>query len=392
MSRPCEQILQRPDCQWGGDAQKAPMVLPEGTPHVVLARQCSGLYRNRRNDAACIYSTVDRYIVNPLCLPKSRHRLKKLLSCLCALVLLKGIWIALMREDGGSLLRGESRADVMARRAYLIEHAYERGESTEDMPGYLSAQFKGEWALVTYSMLTTALTNIAFAYPETQSEARLVIRTLIQRTLRPEIREFDLQRWGEDPIESLQGSHGHIGYLGHLNWMLGAYKLVGGEEEFDTLFHGISRALAQRLRSSPGSCLHTYPQEAIYTPDNVVVIASLANYGRIFGNELQEIVNRWVQDAQDRMLDPELKLLAFHLDEECRAIGGVRGSGAGWNSFYLPFIDAEFAGRQYQGLLSHLKQTRLLTGIREYPRGVFGLGDVDSGPVVFGFSPSGTGL
>ena len=30
--------------------------------------------------------------------------------------------------------------------------------------------------------------------------------------------------------------------------------------------------------------------------------------------------------------------------------------------------------------------------MREYPRGVFGLGDIDSGPVIFGFGVSSTGF
>lgn len=316
-------------------------------------------------------------------------RLKLLAAVIAVVVAVKSIWMSMMLEDGARVLAGETRAELFARRDYLLERVHAREMTTEDMPSSLGAQFQGEWAVGTYSMVTAAITNLAFIFADTREAGLLVVDELIERMRSTEIRRFDTERWGEDPLESLDGEHGHIGYLGHLNWMIGAHYFLGGDGRYDALFESISGALYRRLKASPGLCLETYPGE-IYVPDNVVVFASLANFSRLRGGRFGDL--GWVEHAKHSLLDPELGLLPFLLDQRCRPLGGVRGSGAGWNSFYLPYIDPVFASQQFAALKRGFLQTRVITGIREYPKGVVGVGDVDSGPVVFGFSPSGTGF
>lgn len=318
-------------------------------------------------------------------------RLKKYAIVLIALTVVKIPWVMIMVEDGASLLAGETKSDLLARRDYLIGRVHVHDLGVNQMPSYLESQFQGEWAVGTYSMFTAALTNIAFMFPETRSEALMVIDNLIERVRTPEIRLFDTQRWGEDPLESLDSDNGHIGYLGHLNWMISAHYFLGGDDRYDVLFSSITASLYRRLKNSPALCLETYPHE-IYVADNLVVFASIANFSRLRQGEYGDLARSWIAHAKLSLLDPTLGLLPFHLDSACKAIGGVRGSGAGWASFYLPYIDNEFATEQFKNLKKHLLQTRIITGIREYPKNVFGLGDVDSGPVLLGFSPSGTGF
>src|SRR5262249_32640793 len=160
------------------------------------------------------------------------------------------------------------------RREYLIHRVYGEKAASSDMPLYLPAQFQGEWAMGTYSMTAAALTNIAFIIPETREESVTVEKALIAQTLTHAMREFDLQRWGEDRVDSAGGGTVHIGYLGHLNWMMGAYEYAGGDGTYEPLFQAISSTLARRLKESPALCLATYPNELRYVPDNVVVLAS----------------------------------------------------------------------------------------------------------------------
>jgi hypothetical protein len=48
-------------------------------------------------------------------------------------------------------------------------------------------------------------------------------------------------------------------------------------------------------------------------------------------------------------------------------------------------IDSAFAAEQFTIFTKHFIETRFgLVGVREYPSGVIGIGDVDSGPVIFG--------
>lgn len=71
-----------------------------------------------------------------------------------------------------------------------------------------------------------------------------------------------------------------------------------------------------------------------------------------------------------------------------------RGSGAAWGVFYLAYADPHFAAQQYAQMRTTLADSVLsvIHGVREYPSGVSGSGDVDSGPVILGLSPSGTGF
>jgi hypothetical protein len=77
-----------------------------------------------------------------------------------------------------------------------------------------------------------------------------------------------------------------------------------------------------------------------------------------------------------------------------KVLGRRRGSYAAWTIYYLNWVDPNFAQDQYQ-LLKNNFAVRLpfgLATLREYPRGYDGPVDVDSGPVIFWLSTSGTGF
>lgn len=81
-----------------------------------------------------------------------------------------------------------------------------------------------EWALYSCSMLSAALSNISSLYPETKEENLRNIDKLIQIIRSSELRKYDSDRWGEDPLSSLSGNQSHVSYLSHLAWMIGSYK------------------------------------------------------------------------------------------------------------------------------------------------------------------------
>lgn len=324
----------------------------------------------------------------------SKKRLKFYAIAIAATVAIKIPWVWHCRESGESLLNGETLLELSARRRFLVNSLTQGGIAPSDMPFFLPDQFKGEWAIGTFSMTVAALTNIAFLDPDTREESLRTVERVIDQALTHENRFFDAARWSEDPLESLDGDSGHIGYLGHLHWMIGAYGFLGGDQRYREVYDKITVSFVRRYNRSPGLCLETYPGE-IYIPDNVVVFASLANYARLYpesSSDVSDLVQRWIVHARTKLIHSEYRVLPFHLDADCRPLGGPKGSGVGWDTFYLPFVDAQFAREQYDALKRTFLQTRIITGIREYPRGKFGLGDVDSGPVIAGFSPSGTGF
>lgn len=246
---------------------------------------------------------------------------------------------------------------------------------------------------MTHSLTAAALANLAFAYPETRAEALPAVSALIGKVLSPEIRAFDAQRWQEDPLVGLGGPQGHIGYLGHLNLMLAAYHAVGGDSPtYGRLFRAISSHLRARQEASPFWNAESYPGE-IYVADNAVVVASLAQFDRLFPEEATGTAGRWLDYMDRNLRDAETGLFPFALSARGEPLQGSRGSGSAWNTFFLFYADPAFARTQYARLQeSHGRQFPGLAAICEWPDCREGWWDVDSGPLIAGLSPSGSGF
>lgn len=321
-------------------------------------------------------------------------------------VVAKCFWMSAYAISGADVLSGQVRQDLWERRNYLLGIFRDKDAIFRAMPSDLSAHYQGEWALVTASMTVAALANLSSMYADSKADNLQYMQSIINDCLTQKYRQFDKDRWKTDAMDSLKTKEGHLGYLGHVNFMISAYKLVGGGDEFDKQFVEISTALVEKYGAVKNNLVETYPGE-IYIPDNVVAIASLQNLVKIAlassGSEsIRKIAPpcRWVardfvtKAKKDDWRDPRNGLLVFRVIANGGDRTRSRGSGAGWNSFYLPFIDQELALEQYQKLKSSMftKVWGVFPGIREYPEGATASGDVDSGPVIMGLSASGTGF
>lgn len=321
-------------------------------------------------------------------------------------VVAKCLWMSAFAISGADVLSGQVREDLWERRNYLLGIVRDKDAIFRSMPSELSPHYQGEWALVTASMTVASLANLSSMYVDSKADNLQYMQSIITETLTERYRQFDKDRWKTDAMESLKTKEGHLGYLGHVNFMISAYKLSGGGDEFDKEFVEISSALVEKYAAVKNTLVETYPGE-IYIPDNVVAIASLQNLVKIAlassgSEQIRKIAPpcRWVardfitNAKKETWRDSRNGLLVFRVIADGGDRTRSRGSGAGWNSFYLPFIDQDLATEQYQKLKSALftKVWGIFPGIREYPEGATASGDVDSGPVVMGLSASGTGF
>jgi len=321
-------------------------------------------------------------------------RISRRLLILCLLLaVIKTPWVLHFKVDANSLLNNTAKEEIMTRRAYLLSRLKNGSLDPNNMPKAIGAFFQGEWALGTCSMLAAALTNIAFIYPETRKESVQALDSLSKIVLQENFRHFDIVKWREDPIKSLASDNGHIGYLGHVSIILAARRILGGDQKYDSLLIKINEAISRRIMNNPFPYLETYPNE-IYTADNLVIYAGLKLYDKIFEKDHSSLYENFRNYTENNLMDPLTGLLTFNVSSSGHRISSSRGSGVGWNSFYLPFFDSNFASRQYK-----LAKTEMtgnfpfgLKAFREYPRGVSGFGDIDSGPVILGMSTSGTGF
>lgn len=309
-----------------------------------------------------------------------------------ALVLTRLVWLTACWVSTDSLHHREP-SDLMARRAYLLERLAKPNAAIKAMPHALPPQFRGEWALVTYSMTAMALANLAFLHPKSLPSARAALAHILREVQTPALREFDRARWhGEDPLASLSNDKGHIGYLGHLNLILAAHQALQPKQTPSPLFISVSLALRKKLQAQPTLLAQTYPGET-FLPDNCVVVASLALFARLNPQHDQGFAHRWRKHIYTRFRDPQTGLFVFRVTRAGDVVQHSRASGSAWNGFYLFYIDPSFAAAQFRRLKASFATRSLgLAGLREWPQGKEGAGDVDSGPLILGLSPAASGF
>lgn len=306
--------------------------------------------------------------------------------------IVKALWVILASVGIGNF--NTEKADILRRRNYLMEKVLTSPQGLVDMmPKAVGDQFQGEWALYSCSMLSASLVNIATLYPETREESKCAIDSLIGIVLSPELRRYDRIRWGEDPLESLDGGRSHVSYLSHLAWMIAGYKQVGGDGKYDQLYHSLCSTMNRRLLSSPGMNLQTYPGECVYVPDMLVAIVALESYSRQYGGKYSSTVGKWVDNMKKNHLSESGGIIASEVlsDYEGPNCITVRGSYTALSCYYLTFVDEDFAREQYDKFKAHFLKRRPVTGFKEYPHESPVLAfDVDAGPIILGLSATGT--
>ena len=304
---------------------------------------------------------------------------------------LKWLWVAVSTMGHGSF-DGE-KTEILRRRNFLANKLITSPDGVlNEMPSGIGRQFQGEWAMYSCSMFTAALVNIGKLYPEEREKSIKQIERLIDIVMSPELREYDAARWGEDPLESWDSENSHMSYLSILSWMISGYKAIGGGDKYDDVYYQACSTLNWRMQNSPTLNLLTYPNEAVYIPDMLVTIVALSNYSRQCDGRYNPIIKEWINKAKIEWTDKETGLIKSFLSYDGSEMPApVKGSYSALICYYLTFVDVDFAKEQYELLKKHFIQKNPMTGIREYNDRSCLVGmDIDSGPILFNLSPSGT--
>ncbi|HSD84985.1 MAG TPA: hypothetical protein VLG46_14050, partial [Anaerolineae bacterium] len=233
---------------------------------------------------------------------------------------------------------------------------------------------------------------------------------ITQALLHPEdtaLRQRNTQEvaWALNRLESAQGhapfpqhqavEYG-VFYLGWSNRLLGGWLSLQSAADRDAerveQFHRQSAALAQAFRQSPTHHLEAYPGGS-WPVDNVVALTSLRLHDDLYGTNYAEVIDLWLAYARIH-LEPATGLLPHRIDAQTGELqGGARASSLVMALCFLGELDADFAHEQYARLRELYAQPVLdFVLLREYPRGVSGPGDVDSGPLLGDISPIASGV
>lgn len=258
-----------------------------------------------------------------------------------------------------------------------------------------SASFDGEWLFGTYLMAALGFGQSALEHPELRDAHVALMGECIDRLLSREVRAFDRDRWGDDPIDALDrpaNRSDHTSYLGYLNLALGLHRQLDPASRFASLHDRITAHFAARYRAAPIQLLETYPGER-YPVDNAAAIASIAQHARLTQTDHGAIVATWTAYVRAHYLDPTTGLLRQSVAADGSPIDAPRGSGTALAAYFLSFADDPLSRELYAAVAQRLRGTVLGFGaVREYPASQAGRGDIDSGPIVFGYGVSATGF
>ncbi|GAB3840913.1 hypothetical protein [Dactylosporangium cerinum] len=150
-----------------------------------------------------------------------------------------------------------------------------------------------------------------------------------------------------------------------------------------------SAALGAAFDASASPFLTAYPGQA-WPVDSTVAIASLRLHDALLPARYTATVQRWLGGVRDR-LDPRTGLMPHRVSAGTGEPAEVaRATSQSIIHRFLPDIDPAFARDQYLRFRDQYVVRRLGPAVREYPAGMDGPADVDSGPLPLGVSLSAT--
>jgi hypothetical protein len=243
-----------------------------------------------------------------------------------------------------------------------------------------------EFMLFSYAYSSYALTNIAVRDSTYKDRAvdlikESITKVLDRRLYSPYYIDTTLTHLDSIPDYSVL-------YLGHLNLMIGCYRLLSDDESFNTLNDKISESLYRRYNDTEFMNLESYAS-AIWVPDNTVAIASLKLHGVNTGSGYDSICSQWVDYAKEHYIDEDTGVLYSTIDPVTgNAKEEPRGSMLGWSIMFIYQFDSEFAIELYNNYKKHFSNNLLVFRLfsERYNNMSINPGDIDSGPVILGYS------
>jgi hypothetical protein len=208
-------------------------------------------------------------------------------------------------------------------------------------------------------------------------------------------------RWALDRLESPAGrapfspdlapAYG-IFFRGWTNWLRGAILSVQPGDPVQTQrFAEDSAALGAAFDATTSPFLPAYPGQA-WPVDSTVAVASLRLHDRLLPARFTGTVERWLGQTRAH-LDPRTGLIPHRVDSATGdPLDGARGSSQSLILRFLVDVDPAFAREQYLRFRDRyvVRPLGLGPAVREFPDGVRGAADVDSGPLPLGVSFSAT--
>jgi hypothetical protein len=262
------------------------------------------------------------------------------------------------------------------------------GDAAEAATHTGHALFDKEWTFGAWQMAALGFAQQAASSPTAKTEALARFDACIERIYSPAGRAFDSREWGEDVTDALDSPRGHVAWLGYTNLALSSRRAMDPDGRWAEENDVLSAAILVRLEHD--LLPETYPGER-YPVDVSAMVASVGLWAKATGRQEPEVLDRWRTALKERWLVDGVLVQAIRPDGTAR--DGGRGSGSFLASWFLSRWDPTLASALYHSASGRLRvNVGPLLAMREYPPGVEGPEDIDSGPIVGGLGVSSTGF
>lgn len=292
-------------------------------------------------------------------------------------------WFA---RDGDAWYDGEpSRADALAD-GVASWSGVDRGAFHTG-----SDRYDAEWRFGAHMMAAMGFGQLALAHPDHRAAHLAQMDACLDKLVGPDLAAFDTEAWGQSPWDALDGDDGHAAFYGYTALPLALRREIAPGSRFDATEERLIAGLARRFAAADG-LIATYPGER-YAVDNAAGIGAIGLHDAATGEDHGAVVKKWEAMVHDRLIDRSTGLLAQSATADGRIVDGPRGSGTALAAYFLSWADPALSRSLWGAMRAQMYGGPPGFGaMREYPPGVFGLGDIDSGPVIFGYGVSSTGF
>ncbi len=215
-----------------------------------------------------------------------------------------------------------------------------------------------EFMLFTYAFSSYALTNLAIKDSCYKTQAIQIIKESITKVLELKIsRSYGIEK----PLEVLDSIPNYsVLYLGHVNLMIGCFRLLSTDSTFNSLNDNISKSLFTRYNQTSFLNLESYTS-SIWIPDNTVALASLKLHSVNAKNNYDSVCKKWVQYAKKNYLDKKTGVLFSTINSKTgKPIEEPRGSMIGWSIMFIYQFDPDFAIDLYFNYKKHFSKNYLV--------------------------------
>jgi hypothetical protein len=222
---------------------------------------------------------------------------------------------------------------------------------------------------------------------EPREYARNAIEACTDLVLDPVHHTWVRQHWGDDYLH-----RENVFFRAMIIQALTSRERLLRDGRHQNLLRDQVETLSADLDRSPHGLLHDYPGEC-YPVDVFAAVAWIRRADTVLGTDHSAFAERALRGFSAPYVD-ELGLIPYSVElPSGKPDAPSRGIGMSYVLIYAPELYPEQARSWYDVYVQHFWQNNwLASGFREYPKEIPNkdwLMDPDSGPVMFGFSPSG---